>query len=89
MSNGIGLEFYTEYKKDIYPGDHVVLNGYETKPPRYYDTLYEAEEPADMENIKFERVQQMQKYKSDNTPARLRDKEKVKLAQIKNLQREI
>ncbi len=89
MSNGIGLEFFNKYSSDIYPADHVIINGHQTRPPRYYDDLYDAQDPAGMENIKDIRVKNMEKYEADNTPDRLEAKEAVKLAQIRNLKREI
>jgi len=89
MSNGIGMEFFNKYSSDIYPADHVIVNGHETRPPRYYDDLYDQVEPASMESIKATRVQNMENQKADNTPDRLKSKEKVKMAQIRNLKREI
>ncbi len=88
-SNGIGKDHYTRYRSDIYPGDRVVINGYQARPPRYYDKLFDSEEPDIMEEIKDRRIKGMQKHKADNTPARLCEREKVKLAQITNLKREI
>lgn len=89
MSNGIGKDFYTKYRNDIYPRDQMVINGYAKRPPRYYDKLYDAEEPAELEAIKDRRVQRAKNHAADNTPARLRDREKVKLAQISQLKREL
>lgn len=89
MSNGIGLNHFNKYSSDIYPADHVIINGHETRPPRYYDDLYEQVQPASMEDIKAIRVQNMENQQADNTPDRLASKEKVKLAQIRNLQRNL
>lgn len=86
-SNGLGKEFYEKYKTDIYPQDRVIVRQHETRPPRYYDYLFDAEEPNIMEEIKNRRIIEMQKHEADNTPARLRDREKVKLAQLKQLKR--
>jgi hypothetical protein len=88
MSNGIGLQFYNEFNSDIYPGDHVVINGYETRPPRYYDDLYSEKNPDVMESIKERRIQEMELHVADNTPDRLEQREKVKLAQLAMLKRE-
>lgn len=88
MSNGIGRDFYLSYTSDIYPADHVVINGFETRPPRYYDNLFDAEQPSDMEEIKDRRIEKMRKHSADNTPARLEDRKKVKLAQLKLLKRD-
>ncbi len=88
MSNGIGKDFYLSYTSDIYPRDSVVINGHETRPPRYYDNLYDAEQPDLMEDIKNRRVQNMEKYAADNTPARLAERKQVKLAQLSQLKRD-
>ena len=89
MSNGIGKDFYHNYRSDMYPRDTVVINGYERRPPRYYDNLYDAEEPDQLEAIKNKRVEGLAKHAADFTPARLRDREKVKLAQLKLLKRDL
>lgn len=88
MSNGIGGEHFNQYKSDIYPADHVIINGYETRPPRYYDNLYDAENPESMESIKEKRILSMSKHAADNTPARRREREEVKLAQLNKLIRD-
>ena len=89
MSNGIGKDFYNKYRNDMYPRDSMVINGFEKRPPRYYDNLYDAEEPAQMEAIRNSRIERMQDHAADYTPARLLDREKVKLAQISQLKREL
>ena len=88
MSNGIGKDHYIKYRSDMYPRDTVVINGHETRPPRYYDDLYELEEPATMAAIREKRCEEMAVHQADNTPERLRQREKVKLAQLKMLKRE-
>ncbi len=89
QSNGIGKEHYNNYNSDIYPADHVIINGYQTRPSRYYDDLYDKQAPASMEAIKLRRIKNIEKYKADNTPARLIEREKVKMAQLKQLKREL
>lgn len=89
MSNGLGKDFYLSYTPDIYPADQVIINGHPTRPPRYYDKLYDSEEPDQMATIKDRRILQMEKHAADNTPARLAEREQVKLAQLKQLKREL
>lgn len=88
MSNGIGKDFFARFGDDMYPRDTVVINGHETRPPRYYDDLYDAVNPAEMERIREDRCKNMEKHKADNTPGRLRQREKVKQAQLKMLKRD-
>lgn len=84
---GIGKDFFDNYRSDIYPWDEVVINGVSTKPPRYYDKLFEQINPESMENIRISRQTKMEKYRDDNTRARLATKEIVKKAQTSKLKR--
>jgi len=86
---GIGKNFLAEYQTDIYPFDEVIINGHPTKPPRYYDEIYARTNPESMETIKNNRVHNGEKRAADNTRARLREREKVKLAQTQLLKRGI
>lgn len=53
---GIGKEFYDKFKEDFYKLDKVIIrNDIKIKPPKYYDAMYELEEPQKMEKIKKER----------------------------------
>lgn len=84
---GLGARHFEKLKNDIYPWDEVIVNGVPTKPPRYYDYLFERTEPEVMETIRQQRVESMGKYLSDNNRARLYQKHKVKIAQISQLKR--
>jgi hypothetical protein len=37
----IGLNWLKKYWSDVYPRDHVTINGMKLKPPRYYDKAFE------------------------------------------------
>lgn len=89
QSNGIGKSFVQKYLSDVYPHDEVIVNGHPTRPPRYYDSLYERDNPDSMEEIKERRLSVMEDYLYDNTRSRLQDKETVKLAAIKTLTRKL
>lgn len=39
----IGLRWLQKYWEDVYPRDHVTVNGVKMKPPRYYDRAFEDE----------------------------------------------
>ena len=86
---GLGAKFYADFGADIYPHDECIVNGQKTRPPRYYDNLYERDDPVDMERIREERIRVMQAFMPDNTRARLSDKRKVKEAQTSQLIREV
>lgn len=40
---GIGQGWFQKYHREVYPVDRVVLRGREMKPPRYYDSLCQAD----------------------------------------------
>lgn len=84
---GIGHDFLSLYLSDVFPSDECIVNGHPTRPPRYYDNIYELSEPEQMETIRAQRIKIMEHYLPDNTRPRLRDKETVKIAQTKSLKR--
>jgi hypothetical protein len=51
---GIGYEWLKKYKADVYPHDYVVINGHKVKPPRYYDSLLDEQEFA---QVKAKRIE--------------------------------
>lgn len=79
---GIGRDWLTKHNSDVYPHDHVIVNGHKFKPPRYYDKLLATWDPTTMELIKFQREIRAQESDADNTPARLADKETVTQAKM-------
>ena len=90
MSNGIGKSYYENYSSDFYRNDNssgVYINGHDTTVPRYYDNLFQIDNPEKMAEIKEQRVKDMRKHAHDNTPERLADRETVKKAQISFLKR--
>lgn len=86
-TGGIGKEWYDQFKKDLYPKDFVTMRGQRMKPPKYFDKLFEEEEPEVFKQIKASRLKQMAENKDDNTALRLYQKEKTRLGKIKPLER--
>lgn len=96
---GIGARWYDRYKSDVYPLDRVVVNGKETRPPRFYDRLYEKDDRASFEAIKINREKDALHFVddvlssgrkirvSDQDGRRLLVKEEVKRAEIATLKR--
>ena len=88
--DGLGKSWYNCYKRtDIYDHDMVVLNGHKMRPPKYYDRLFEHENPQEMEKIKKKRANLAQKQEANNTPERLRVREAVHEAKLKQLPRSL
>lgn len=84
---GIARDWYEKYKSDVYPSDKVIMNGVSMYPPKFYDSLLEKDNPFLYDDIKFDRLLNVEKYSDDNTPQRLHVKFKVKQAAVKLLSR--
>lgn len=60
---GLGHDWYNKYKNQIYPNDFIVIrDGITCKPPQYYDSLLEKDNPELYEQVKKAR---QAKYRRD------------------------
>ncbi len=89
---GIGRDFYEKFKSDFYPYDRAILiddrGSRQLKPPRYYDNLYDLENPDEFKKIKDKRIAQAKLHEAEySQPGRLEAMEKFKLSQTKGLKR--
>lgn len=95
MSNrsGVGANWLDVYHDDVYPLDKVIVRGHPAQPPRYYDKKLEEKDPILHEAIKQARQESAARKGRisgfDDSPDRLAVKEKVKLASIKALKRNL
>lgn len=85
---GIAREWFETYKKDVYPNDSVIIRGdLSARPPKYYDALFDLEDPE-----LFARIKERRKNKAKNNPnnefERLEVREKVQKAKLKKLVRQ-
>jgi len=80
---GIGANWYSKWKKDVFPNDLVVIrNGVVCKPPRFYCLMYERSNPSGWLRLKWKRRESAAKHQDDNTLSRLRVKEYIKQKQV-------
>lgn len=84
---GIASAWLQQFSTDVYPSDEIVIRGRKMRPPRFYDSQFEIEDPAAMEEIKLKRKRKALKHADNNTPERLAVRERVKRAQIQQLKR--
>ena len=68
---GIAGLWFAKHKKDVYPSDNIHINGKEMRPPKYYDNLFQEQNPFQMEQIKLNRTKAMQKTAHLRTPQAL------------------
>lgn len=87
---GLGASWLAKYKGDVFPHDYqVIRGGVKTRPPKYYGSLYEVENPEQFAAIKIRREKQALKMAEDNTKIRLAAKLAIKKQQIKTLLRSL
>lgn len=86
---GIGKQHFDLYNKSIYPLDEVIMRGFPSKPPKYYDRLLEKSNLALYEQLKEQRecALELSPNKQERSADRLSVRETVKKAQIGSLKR--
>ena len=52
LKPSIDKEWFEKFGTETYLHDSVIMRGKEMKPPRYYDILFEIEEPVSLKEIK-------------------------------------
>lgn len=83
---GIGSTWYQKYNKDIYPDGHCIHNGKPVKPPKFYDSQYELDNPLKFCILKNKR-QQAAQNDPHNSQKRLSEREEFKKQLTNNKQR--
>ncbi len=86
---GIGQGWIKKWTSDVYPCDNVVINAKLTRPPKYYDTQYEILDPDEFTKIKALRSKKAKKHIDNNTPLRLKTRERIQQLKLKQLPREL
>lgn len=87
--NGIGHEWLMKYNTDVFPDDHVIINGTIMQPPKYYDTQLEKNSEKLYKKIKAARIIRAKKDKENQTPERLKVRENIRLSRITQLERNL
>jgi hypothetical protein len=86
---GIGADWIRNYAGDVYPKDFTTVRGRRIKAPKYYDKYLESIDIDMYDDIKAARKLSMFELSEENSELRLKQKEKVKLAQYSQLKRSI
>lgn len=82
LKPGIGAHWYDRFSSDVYPHDYVVVKGKRSKPPRYYDTLYNRDNPEVFGLMKIHRELNAEDHWDDGSPRRLRVREQCALSGV-------
>lgn len=90
LKPAIGKRWFDKFGlTDVFPHDRVVLDGVESKPPRYYDKLFSRIDESGFADIKASRLVDMAKNLCDNTPARLAVREFLLEERLSNFKRSL
>lgn len=87
LKPGIGAEWFERYGSEVFPHDRVIVRGRVAKPPKYYLTLLERQDPEARERVRLERRKAL--VPGENTPGRLAAREAVEVAKCRSLRRSI
>lgn len=87
---GIGRGWFERYGSEVFPDDAVTLKGgRRLRPPRFYEKIVEVTDPELLAEVKGARMRQGRKQAWNATPDRLRVREKVQVAKLQRLKREL
>ena len=86
---GLGQGWYDAFQSDCYPCDNVVHNGRKYKVPRYYDKCLDLSDPQALKSLKGKRVQTAKTTAFNSSPERLKVRETVQIARMRNHKREL
>ena len=84
---GIAAAWFKQNPSSVYPKDYVTSGGKSFKSPRFYDNMYELSHPEEFLKVKNKRKLDSMLNSDDNTPARLRVREKVLQSKLTRLVR--
>lgn len=85
----VGAAWFRRFNSDVFPDDHVVLDGKKYKVPKYYSRKLEEHDYEMHEEIKRERRKKANANKEEKTPERLAVREEVFEARMRQLKRNL
>lgn len=86
---GIGAGWFAKFKSDVFPKGLTVVNGVQTRCPKYYDKLMDREDSDVSAVVAYEREKFAQARSADSTDRRLLDRAVVTSARIRSLKRNL
>lgn len=82
---GIGKGWYEKFKSDVYPGDFVEFRGQRFRPPKYYDSIFEIDNPETFRMLKASRSAAALSNMDENSFERLAVREECQEIKLKKL----
>lgn len=89
LKPGIGSLWFSQFLSDVYPHDHVIINGRPAKPPKFYDKKLLELNPQLHEDLAFKRYLRSLNFTEDNKDARLKVREEVVQSRVNQLKRSL
>lgn len=88
---GIGFDWFQKFSGDVFPSDFLVLSGTKVKikPPKYYETIFDVDNPEIMDYVKRERRRRARAQRFENSAERLAVREECQIARLGQLKRNI
>lgn len=86
-NGGIGLNWYKQFKNDLYPDDFVLVRGKKCKVPKFYDKKLEEDDKKLYNKIKAQREANAVLHEENNTRERLEVREIIQNIRAKMLKR--
>lgn len=86
---GLGRGWLEKFQQDVYPDDYVLKDGKKLPPPRYYDSVFELDNPEQFEKIKRARMHKAKQNACESSPERLSVKERLQYKRLERLQRDL
>lgn len=80
---GLGRSWFEKYNRDVYPGNFVIVDGKKYKPPAYYDSLLETQNPQLAKKMKTSRKNKIKKEAWNHTTERMEIREEITRRQLK------
>lgn len=90
LKPGIGKRWIEKYgDTDVFPFDRIVMNGHESKPPRYYDKVLKSLNPERHRVIQLDREDRAMLHPEESSRRRLEAREAVTLARLRSHRRDL
>lgn len=86
---GLAREWFRKFASDVYPSDYLIVRGFKSKPPRYFDALQESENKELIDAVRVKRAKEGYANRSDATYTRLSVREVIARAKLSNFKRDL
>lgn len=83
LKPGVAANWIKKFGSDVYNYDHVIVNGREQKPPRYYDNKLQLSNPQLHLTNKQKRITQALISTKDSTPQKRKARQAITTARLK------